>query len=252
MSLYYDQDNYDLSSSVETGGLLAELPFELIKESIMEQIADPMSTNINYIDTIVDKCNMYLEEYSDDEDVVNEVNEQLRDFFVTIITEIDNKFSLGLDINDISSYTNFVEIGEVIYKYFILRYKKNITKFITKFIFSNKKTICGYYADKTKKDVSTLAFKKQIKNPDDLCILTNLPSIMRYIIELDIEPLQFVELSSGQDNYEAGIIKQLIKSGKLIGDFYEQYMEMCMDSHDYIIDELQTDIRIKILNKITK
>ena len=130
MSLYYDQDNYDLSSSVETGGLLAELPFELIKESIMEQIADPMSTNINYIDTIVDKCNMYLEEYSDVEDVVNEVNEQLRDFFVTIITEIDNKFSLGLDINDISSYTNFVEIGEVIYKYFILRYKKNITKFI--------------------------------------------------------------------------------------------------------------------------
>lgn len=252
MSLYYDQDEYDLSSTVETGGLLAELPFELIKESIMEQISDPMSTNINYIDIIVDKCEVYINEYQDDQNIVAEVNEHLRDFFISIITEIDNKFSLGLDIEDIAGYTNVVEIGECIYKYFILRYKKNITKFITKFIFSNKKSICAYYSDKTKKDVSTLAYKKQIKNPDDLCILTNLPSIMRYIIDLDIEPMNFVELSSGQDNFEAGIIKQLIKSGRMIGDFYESYMRLCVDSHDYIIDELQTEIRIKILKKISK
>lgn len=251
MSLYYDQDNYDLSSSVETGGLLAELPFNLIKESIMEQIQDPMSTNINYIDIIVDKCNMYLDEYSDDESVKNEINTQLREFFVSIMEAIDSKFNLGLDIDDISSFNNASEIGESIYRYFILRYKKNITKFITKFIFSNKKSICSGYPDKGKKDVSTLAFKKQLKNPDDLCIITNLPDIMRYIIGLDIDPDQFVELSSGQNNYDASIIRQLISSGKLVGDFYESYMRLCVDSHDYIIDELQTDIRIKIIKKIT-
>ena len=252
MSLYYDQDNYDLSSYNETGELLTELPFDLIKESIMEQIQDPMSTNINYIDTIVEKCELYKEEYSEDETVIAEIDSHLNEFFISILTAIDDKFDLGLDINGLAEYSNISEIGQCVYKYFILYYMKNITKFITKYIFKNKKALTSYYADKTKKDVSTLAFKKQIKNPEDLCIITNLPSIMKYIIGLDIESLEFINLSSGIDNYEASVIRELIETGKLVGDFYSSYMRLCVDSHDYVIDELQTEIRIKIIKKISK
>ena len=75
---------------------------------------------------------------------------------------------------------------------------------------------------------------------------------MKYIIGLDIDSLEFINLSSSIDNYEASVIRELIESGKLVGDFYNSYMRLCVDSHDYIIDELQTEIRIKIIKKISK
>ena len=248
MSLFYDSDEYEVSSSAEIDSLLAELPFELIKESILEQINDPLSSTTNYIDIILDKCEVFKAQYGNDESVAREIDDSLREFLVSIMTAIDKKFDLGLDINGISVYSSAIEIGEALYKYFILRYNKNITKFFTKFIFRNKKMLAEAFMDKSKKDVSTLAFKKKIKNSDDLCILTNLSSIMKYIIDLDIDSMEFLSLSAGEDNYEASIIRRLISSGQLMNDFYRSYVGLCVDSHDYIIDKIQTDIRIKILS----
>lgn len=254
MSLFYDRSEYEPSTSYEVEALLAELPFDLIKESILEQIEDPVNTTVNYVDVILDKCELYKEEFGENEELINELNQKLTEFFAFIMNKINDKFDLGLDVNDIASRTDAVDIGESIYKYFILRYTKNIIRFFTKYIFENKKSISSHYVDNTsqKKDVSTLAYKKQIKNIDDLCIITNLPSIIKYIINLDIESIDFLQLSAPSDNYDASVVKELINSGKLIGDFYNNYLNICIDSHDYIMDELQTDIRIRIMKKLDK
>jgi len=252
MSLFYDSENYELSSDFETNSLLAELPFQLIKESITEQINDPLSTNIDYIDIIIEKCDAFKSTYENNEDIIRDLNDNLHSFFVSIIEEIDNKFELGLDINTISARTDVIEIGEVLYHYFILRYVKNISKYITKYIIRHKKELAEYYNDKNKKDVSTLAFKKQIKNPDDLSIITNLPSIIKYIINLDIEPYEFIDLSTGSDNYEGLTIKSLIESNQMLGDFVNKYIGLSVDNHEYIIDEIQTDIKMRLIKKIMK
>lgn len=251
MSLYFDSDNYELATSIETETLLADLPFNLIKESIKEQIKDPVTSRTNYIDVIVDKCMVYKEQFSTDEDLIREIDENLSDFFVFIMTEINNKFDLGLDIDEIAGYSNIVEIGSALYKYFIIRYRKNITKFFTKFIFQNKKRFLEFYNNKGEKDVSTLAYKKQLKNSEDLCIIVHLPDIIKYIISLDVDPMEFINLTAKEDNYEAYIVRGLIKSNKLIGSFVTPYINLCVDSHDYLIDSLQTDIRMKILDKIS-
>lgn len=254
MSLFYDKDEYEITTSTEMETLLAELPFDLIKESIIDQINDPVNSSTNYIDVILDKCELYKDEFKENEELISELNEKLIEFFTFIMENINNKFDLGLDVQEIATYTNAVDIGESIYKYFILRYHKNITRFFTKYIFNNKKSICEYYSDSTnqKKDVSTLAYKKHIKNPEDLCIITNLSSIIKYIIDLETEPIDFIELSASSENYDASVIKELINSGRLIGNFVPAYIDLCVDSHDYILDELHTDIRLKIMKKIEK
>ena len=252
MSLFYDNDNYELSTNIELNSLLAELPFELIKQNIIDQINDPVTTHVNYIDVIIDKCSAFKEIHSEDEDLIKELNDKINEFFIFIVTKIDNKFDLGLDINSIASSTEIVNVGVVLYEYFILRYIKNISKFITKFIIKNKKSIAENYSDVTKKDVSTLAFKKQIKNKDDLTIITNLPSIIKYIINLEIEPEYFITFSTGSDNYEASVIKDLIKDGKMVGNFVREYMSLSINDHDYILDEIQTDIKIRIMKNIKK
>ena len=254
MSLFYDRDEYNLTTSTEMESLLAELPFDLLKESIVAQINDPVNSTTNYIDVILDKCKLYEEEFRGNEDLINEMNEKLIDFFTYIMEQINTKFDLGLDIDTIVTTSDAVDIGESLYKYFILRYHKNITRYFTKYIFRNKKAICDHYSDASgqRKDVSTLAYKKQIKNPEDLCIITNLPSIIKYIISLDVEPIEFLDFSVSEDNYDGSVIRELIESGRLIGNFVPPYINLCVDSHEYILDELHTAIRLRIMKKIEK
>lgn len=250
MSMFYDKDEFQLSSNVELNEILTELPFDLIKESILEQINDPISSRTNYIDVILDKVRVFEAQYDEDEELLEELHEQINNFMLSIIHAIDDKFNLLIDYNEIAS-GNIIEIGECIYNYFVVRYVKNITRFITKYIFKNKKSISQSYGDAAKKDVSTLAFKKQIKNNDDLCIITNLPLIIKDIINTNLNSYEFISLSAGSSNYDASVVKGLIESFRLNGDFFRPYISICVDDHDYIIDELQTEIRIKILNKIS-
>ena len=100
--------------------------------------------------------------------------------------------------------------------------------------------------------LSTLAYKKKLKNPEDLCIITNLPSIMKYIVELDIDSNDFLDLSVSSENYDASVVRRLISNCTLTGDFVQPYISLCVDSHDYIIDEIYTDVRLKIMKKIEK
>ena len=249
--MFYDNDNYELSTSTEAENLLAELPFDLLKASIIDQINDPVSTNVNYVEVIVEKCKLSKENLSNNEDALRIIDAALREFFVFVIEEINKRFDLGVDIEAISDSDEMIEIGESMYNYFILRYVKNISKFITNYILEHKKELTEYYSDKNKKDISTLTYRKQLKDSQDLCIIINLPSIINYIISLDIDPLEFVSLSAGKNNYVASVVKGLILSNKMIGNFVDDYIGLSTDSHDYLIDQIQTDIKVKIIKKLT-
>lgn len=251
MSMFYNED-HELATSYEIDNLLADLPFNLIKESISEQITDPMSTRVNYIDVITDKVSIYRSQFEGNAEALGEINVAVRDFFEFILNKLNDQFNLGLDIESIISGENVEEVGTCLYKYFILRYTKNITRFVTKYIFKNKKFLSEKYGDKSKKDVSTLAFKKQIKNKEDLVILTNLPSIIDDVIKSNISNEEFLKYSVSTDSYEAYIISGLISNNKLIGDFVDDYIGLCIDQHDHVFDELQTEIRQKIINKIVE
>lgn len=248
MSLMYDED-YEISNSEEIENLLTELPFDLILANIKEQIEDPMSSNVNYIDTILEKVEI-CKSIIDDEDSRRSMTHSLNEFMSTIITEITKRFDLGLDIESIVMYDDVVEIGTVLYEYFILRYKKNISKYITNYIKQHKDELVDYYADKSKKDVTSLAHKKHVKDPNDLIIIANLPSIINFIVGLDISPYDFISLTARKSNYNASIIKNLITSDKMVGNFVHDYIRVGLDEHEYLFDEIQTDIKVRFLNII--
>lgn len=248
--MFYDNDNYEVTTSTEVENFLAELPFDLLKASIVDQIKDPVSTNINYVEIILEKCNIYREQY-DDEETIARIDNALIEFFTFVVDNINTRFDLGIDVDDMASTRDIIEFGEVLYEYFIIRYVKNISKFITTYIMKHKKELTAYYSDKNKKDVTSLTFKKQLKDNHDLTIIVNLPSIINYIISLDIDPLEFVSLSAGQNNCNALVIKGLIIANRMVGNFVRSYIDLSVDEHDYLIDEIQTDIRVRIIKKLT-
>ncbi len=252
MSLLYDSDNYELVTSEEIDNLVAELPFDLLKENILEQIDDPVANHVNYMETIITKCKIFKEQFSDDPDVVRQVDDSLYEFISFIINKINDRFDLGIDLNAGFTYDDMIVYGSAIYSYFILRYKKNITKFVINYINTHESNLIEYYGDKNKKDVSTLVYKKQIKRPEMLPIITNLQSIINFIIGLDIEPIEFVELSMNGSNYEANVVKRLIDNNIITGDFVRMYVDICIDDHEYIVDDIYTKIKTKLIKNYVK
>lgn len=243
-----DNDEYELSTDLEIDTLLADLPLDLIKENIKEQINDPLSTSIDYVNVITEKCDLIKEQFEDPE-IHQTIKNNLRNFFQFVLDELEKRFGFILDLDD--EEDEIIALGEAMYNFFILRYRKNISRFIYKFIIKNKKSLADHFESIGKrKDVTSISLKKQIKNKDDILIISNLPNVIKYILSLEVEPLDFLKYAADDEIYEATMIKKFITEGKIAGNFVNDYLNLIKDEYDEILDEIQTDVKLKIIKKI--
>jgi hypothetical protein len=250
MSINFNEEEYDLSSSTDIDMLLIDLPLDLLKENLKSQINDPLSTDVNYIESVIDKIREMQNAYGDIDDARQNINTLIINFFSFIIEEIDNKYGLMMSM-DYNNVEETMETGIVLYYFLILRYRKNVTKFLYRFILKNKKKMVEEFEGQyKKKDVTTISLKKKIKNKDDILIISSLPNIIKYIMNLDIEPLEFLKYASNDEYYEGNYITDMINEGILMGDFTENYLDIIREDYDYVLDEIQTDIKLKLMNKI--
>lgn len=246
----FDNEEFELSNDLEIDTLLAELPIELLKESIKEQIEDPLQTNVDFINVVIEKCELLKKEFENDPDNILLINRRVEPFFEFIIQQINERFDLGLDMDSITT-GEYVELAEILYNFFILRYKKNISKFIYKYILKNKKFLSENFENlNKKKDVSQITLKKTLKNKDEINILSNLHNIIRYILSLEFDPQDFLKYCCREELYEGIKIKGLILEGKMLGNFVSLYLLPIQDKYDNIVDEIQTEVKYKILKKI--
>lgn len=247
--MFLDSEEYELQSSLDIDSLLADLPLELMKENIKEQINDPLSNNTDYIGVIMDKCLVLKQEYQDDEDGMNTINNYLREFCQFIIDEVSAKFDFEVNIVE-DDLSKIQKIAICLYKFLIIRYKKNIAKFIYEYIAKNKKRLVEQFeALAKKKDVTTLSLKKQIKNKDDVLIISNLPTIIKYIFGLQIEPIDFISYSCNEKYYEGTVIKKMILDNEITGNFIPNYFDLALDEDD-VLDEVLLDAKLKIAKKL--
>ena len=70
---YINDEEYELCSDTEIDLLLVDLPIDLIKEQLKAQINNPLYTNVNYVETVVDKFRLLSEEYGDNEDAIKNI-----------------------------------------------------------------------------------------------------------------------------------------------------------------------------------
>jgi hypothetical protein len=250
MSILFNEEEYDLSSNTDIDMLLIDLPLDLLKENLRSQINDPLSTDVNYIESVIDKIREMQNAYGENEDAVKNINTLIINFFGFIIEEIDNRFGLMMNM-DYGNTEETMETAVVLYYFLILRYRKNVTKFLYRFILKNKKKLVEEFEGQyKKKDVTTISLKKKMKNKDDILIISCLPNIIKYIMNLDIEPMDFLKYSANDESYEGNYINNMILEGVLIGDFIESYLDIIQEDYDYVLDEIQTDIKLKLMNKI--
>lgn len=243
-----DYDEMGLSSNIETEMLLSDLPLELIKENIKLQVASPLTTTVNFMTTVSDKFDTIQEIYSENPEAMANLKSISIDFYGFVNNKIDDAFDLGIDIDE-SSLGQLRSVSTSLYEFLVLRYKENITKFLIKYIKRNKKALAKQFEHyQKKKDVTSISLKRKLKDKESVLIIANLPEIIDHIISLEIDGDEFLDYV-GDGYYEAELILDLIDASRMSGDFVPQYLNKIKSNHVDTLDEIQADVRVKLLKK---
>jgi hypothetical protein len=244
MNNVFDENEFEIDREMQE--YLTDLSFDVVQANISEQLVSPLDITVNYLENILDKYDSAKEIYSDNEDVINNITSTMEDFCFNILNEISSVYNLSIDMDRLTSEYDIIKACQFIYEFLVLRFKKNITRFFYQYIKQNKKIIIEKFSD-NKKDVTTLTYKKMLKNKDDVIIISNLPEIISFIISLDIDPLVFLDYSVNESLYQGIYMKELVTNNIILGDFVDSYISLCVDEYSDVFDEILANIKYKII-----
>ena len=243
LELFYEPNE------IESDMLLSEMPLSLMKENIIAQFEDPLEYRKK--DHITTFLNMY--EYSkenadlsEDEEMDNVI--ELRDDFYSFMQKLFKDYlNIGFVDFDDESEEDQDNLIHFTYRYFIMNIKKNFVSYILNWIDDHKEVLMDADDDK-KKDVTSMSFKKEITDPTDIYILSNLSDIIDMTLNELVEDVlidEFFEKCGDEDCLETRIVSNAFENMKITGNFVEKYVDM-LDS------DFKSEIESKVRNKILK
>lgn len=244
------RDNKEIINGFDVERVLNDLPLDIIKENITTQVNDPLLYESDYCSEVYETFDEATNEFGHIDEYKKEL-EELRDKFnLFVLSEIDGKFGLGIDYNSMSEY-EVEELAKNTYQFFIVEFREKINEFILNYILSNKMSLSEMYdEDYRKKDVTTLNMKKKTKNRSEVIILSNLPTIISFILDSDHQPEEFIELSSEAEEMVAEYIKNATTSFTISGNFVSSVLNEIKFAHNDAIDEIASTIRMELIEMI--
>ena len=235
-------------SNISSDQFLSDIPVSLMKENIKAQFADPLEYNKkDFISPFINmyKYSMDNREAYDDDGEEYDFNDIRNDFYIFIQNMIMDYLGIGfIDFGD-RSIDEQDHLIHYVYRFFITNIRKNFVTFIFNKIQENKDDYI--YDEEKKKDVASLSFKKEITDPKDIYILSNIHSIITEILySEDIDIDEFLEKCDNDGSLETQFVIEQYDNLTITGNFIDKYIEMLNTT---FISDIETKIRNKILKK---
>jgi hypothetical protein len=244
------RDNENMINVFDVERILGDLPLDIIKENVKSQIEDPLVFISNQCDEVYETIDEAMEEFGHIDEYREELVEMKEDFSIFILKELDNKFNLGVDFDNIGDF-ELHEMAQNCYDFFVLNLNDNISNFLLNYILNNKSSLCEMFGDEyRRKDVTTMNMKKITKNRDDVLILSNLNSVINNILDLEHYPEDFMSLSVEPGEYVGSCVIDYVNSFKLAGNFVFNVLNEVKYSHNDVVDELVSTITLYLIENI--
>lgn len=249
------EDYYDR----EVQEFIANMHPELIRENILDQIEAGILSPYkeNYLKDYMMQYKFFKNLYGDDEDIMKELDNSLHSTLILVIQEISKKFDFEINLDDIQ----LKPLAKALYKFFVLKYDKNIIKFLTNFIISNKKELVSLIKEnnnksKTKKckNVTSIANKMLYGNNESL-IISNMNYIILDIIpswDLDVDFLNYFDSSLVIDTLKQYLDNEMMTVFN--SNIFDKFIEPIVDKepgYNAIISEVTVNLTT-IYNKKEK
>lgn len=239
--------NFDyLPSDIEDEIFLSEVPLELIEKAIQTQFMDPFEyRKKDYVQSFLTKYKFSQDNnFNTDEDRYT-IEKYHDDFMGFMLGIFDIYLSLGFPDFDSKPEEDQHELIHMTYRFFIKNIKKNFVNLIMNYTNNNIEDLVEMLSKK--KDVTSLNFKLEIENDNDVVILSNLSELIQYILNIDFSVDEFLELATGNDScLELEFVKEAFEDTDIVGNFISKYREML---DEYSLIELESKVRSRILKK---
>lgn len=241
----YEYEPTDIDDEV----FLSTIPEDLLENAIDTQFNIPLEyRKKDYIQSFITKYNFSKENMTDDELIELDI---IHNKFISFIKKIFQSYlSIGFPEIDNMDEDDSHELIHLTYRFFIKNIKKNFVTLISNYINKYEDEILNNEMIERKKDVTTLNFKVEIENENDVLILSNLDTIIRYILSQEFTIEEFFELCTSDNNcLETEFVKDKFNEYEITGNFIRKYIDMIDED---FIREIESKIRNKILKKYPK
>ena len=243
------RDN-DYINGFDIERILGDLPIDIIKENIKSQIDDPLTFMTNHCDQVYETLDEAMDEIGHIDEYREELQELRDNFNVFLVTELDNGFGLGIDIENLQSY-EMEDIGKYSYEFFVVNLREHITNFLKNYICSNKGYLAGLFTDEYKrKDVTTTNMKRLTKNKDDVVILSNIISVIYHILDMELDPEDFMELAVEPGEYSGEFVSECVRNFRIANNFVGKLFNEVKYTHNDVIDEFASEICLELQNNL--
>lgn len=246
----FDDYEYEYKpNNIDSDQFLSEVSINLTEENIKAQFKDPLEyRRKDHITPFINKYK-FSEENADayeDEDLDNIT--ELRDGFYSFMQTMFREYlEIGFVDFDDKSKDDQDKLIHLTYRFFLMNIKRNFVCFIMNYIDKNRN---NYEVDEEKrKDVTSLSFKREVTDPIDMYIISNLHTIITDILGEEISIDDFFENCDNDSCLETVFVKKQFDEFTLTGNFVEKYIDML--DYDFI-SSIETKIRNKILKKYRK
>ena len=152
------------------------------------------------------------------------------------------------DIDELESITTSL------YDALVMHFKKNTIKFFTNYILANKDDLVEEYKGFIdNRDLSGITYKNTMINitVEDYVILVALPLIHKslYDLTVDVDPIDFLDMSACSRLYSGGILKDYFETGKLCGSFVPSYMGILTGPMENYKQDILETVKRDLINR---
>jgi hypothetical protein len=257
--------NYETDDIVETFGddedvirlsPLEELSQELLSESIKYQIDNPFSSKVNLLQEFIDEYDETNEWLEGNDDATYENNSIAISFYRSVLQMLDKKFNLELDYGALESLNvdGLRNLTEGLYTFFIIKYERNIAKYLTKVILDYKETILANIGKEVSMDtdsVSYISYKRKLRDVNDVFIFTEINNVISQIRGLEISVDDFIDYFN-EEKFEVAVLKYGVENFIINGDFVSVFLDPVfgydVQNNDY--DRILSDVLQNLYKKL--
>jgi hypothetical protein len=236
---------------------LAELSTDLITENIKSQIENPYTSRVDFLQQFAEEYEEDMHDLDEESDEFQTNNSIAREFYSNIIELIDKRFGLEIDYEKLEdlNLTGIRNIAEGLYTFFILKYQRNISKYISKMIYDHEdELVDDILKDGVDTDnVSYASWNKKLSNKRHVHILSNINRVIHEVASMDIELDDFIQYFN-TEKFEVAVIKIAIENFIIQGSFVKEFTGVVFanDLQNDIYDDIVCDVQHFLYKKYCK
>lgn len=227
---------------------LQELSDDLLEDGIKTQMEDPYNAHVDFLEQFAEQYLESMDEIDQDDEHYNKNKDIAWNFYQKVLEMLDKRFGLDLDVEKLGSLSieGSKNIAEGLYTFFILKYNRNISKYIIKLIIDNEEALADALRkkDKNQENVSFSSWSRKLKDPKYVYLISHVNEVIETVRTMDVDPSDFIEYFN-LEKFEVAVVEYAIRNMIIIGDFVPFFVGIVFDGdvqndvYDDIVGEVQ-------------